>query len=347
MISSDEELQIALAETASCSIRKLFVTLHSEYPAQKNGSGEPSESGPIHHGVFCDGCDKQMRGFRYKCIQCPDYDLCMECESRGLHPEHFMIRLSEPLQWKPHYGRRLATHINKFVRKAQPCVVKDEEVKQCPFKAGKHHGKHRHNNQEAPSWMDTFATYLDELANIPGECPIKETAKEATEEVPCASSAEAKAAPPRHENTEKCPAEQIRLLTNMGLAVGENLLSQFLDPLVNMHAKTDKPNPPKTPSPSAASSSAASTSASPNNEQEVPQNSKESTPTPKFPGEGKKLRESEDAAIPLFSQKLPTDTPKQVSFDNEGWTLLNQSDSPTPSVSPPAASSTGAIPKQV
>lgn len=350
VISSDEELQIALAETASESIRRLYVVLHSEYPQGKNGPGGPAESGPIHD-VICDRCDKQIKGFRYKCVQCPDYDLCLECEGGGMtHPEHCMIRLSEPLQWKPHYGRRLATQVNRFVKKAQCYTAKDEDNKQCPFKGGKH-GKHRHN-QDAPTWVDTLASYLDELANFPGECPMKETAKEAKEEVPAAATAEAKAAPSPRENNDQCPIEQIRLLTNMGMNVGESLMSQFLDPLISRHAKTDKPTTTKTPSPSTPSpASTPPTSTTNNNEQEVPQNSEESNPVPnKFPGEGKTLRESsgEEVAAPILNnQELPTDTPKRVSFESEGWTLLNRSNSPTPNITSPTASSTGAIPKQV
>ncbi|XP_043280873.1 sequestosome-1 [Venturia canescens] len=338
VISSDEELQIALEETASSNIRKLYVLLHSEYPTCRNSATETAESGPIHDGIICDGCDKQIRGFRYKCVQCPDYDLCVECETRGMHPEHCMIRLSEPLLWKPHYGRRLATQVNRFVKKAQSYTAKDDETKQCPFKGGNRSGK-RCCSQETPSWMPKFMTYLDELANLPGDCPFKETSNEATGEVPTAASAGTKASAPPHETKDKRGSEKVRLLSEMGMTLGENILSQLNPLFMNLPKYCD---PACMADPDAASSAA-------NREQEVPQNSKESTPTPKFPGEGKKLRESkgDEAATPLSNQELPADTPKRVSFESEGWTLLNQIDSPTPSMTSPAASSTGTIPKQV
>ena len=54
----------------------------------------------VHHrGVSCDGCSVGIRGFRYKCIQCRDYDLCGDCEGRGIHSSHFMIRMPVPTIW--------------------------------------------------------------------------------------------------------------------------------------------------------------------------------------------------------------------------------------------------------
>merc|ERR1712038_676115 len=37
-----------------------------------------------------------VQGPRYKCLTCPDYDLCGSCEARGLHVQHKMIRLPVP-----------------------------------------------------------------------------------------------------------------------------------------------------------------------------------------------------------------------------------------------------------
>ncbi|ALC38980.1 ref-2-P [Drosophila busckii] len=48
----------------------------------------------IHDAVQCDACDLQpIVGFRYKCIQCPNFDLCQKCEAGHKHANHMMVRM--------------------------------------------------------------------------------------------------------------------------------------------------------------------------------------------------------------------------------------------------------------
>lgn len=47
----------------------------------------------VHPGVICDGCDNSIHGFRYKCIQCHDFDLCRHCEGVMMHEKHLMVRI--------------------------------------------------------------------------------------------------------------------------------------------------------------------------------------------------------------------------------------------------------------
>jgi hypothetical protein len=49
-----------------------------------------------HTGVECDGCKGSVIGFRYKCVICPNYDLCEKCSSAGVHSEHNMIKITKP-----------------------------------------------------------------------------------------------------------------------------------------------------------------------------------------------------------------------------------------------------------
>lgn len=48
--------------------------------------------------VRCDGCNASpIRGLRYKCAVCPDFDLCSNCESKGIHAvDHPMLKMHAP-----------------------------------------------------------------------------------------------------------------------------------------------------------------------------------------------------------------------------------------------------------
>ena len=45
----------------------------------------PESTGEPHKGVKCDGCKTEVRGIRYKCSKCPNYDLCSVCKGRNFH----------------------------------------------------------------------------------------------------------------------------------------------------------------------------------------------------------------------------------------------------------------------
>lgn len=68
-----------------------------ETDKQNTGPAKATKSAVHHDNVICDGCDNGVFGFRYKCLQCYDYDLCMNCEGKQLHNHHRMIRIPDPL----------------------------------------------------------------------------------------------------------------------------------------------------------------------------------------------------------------------------------------------------------
>lgn len=63
----------------------------------------------LHEAIVCDGCDGPIYGFRYKCVQCHDYDLCRHCEARMLHKEHLMIRIPATIDKLP---RKIDRNLN-------------------------------------------------------------------------------------------------------------------------------------------------------------------------------------------------------------------------------------------
>ena len=54
--------------------------------------------GVIHRGVSCNSCNATpIKGIRYRCTNCVDYDLCEHCESMQFHPKnHLFIKIRIP-----------------------------------------------------------------------------------------------------------------------------------------------------------------------------------------------------------------------------------------------------------
>lgn len=66
----------------------------------KNEEPKSKESEVRHENIICDSCNKEIRGIRYKCMQCPDFDLCSVCEQKppSTHNEdHAFIKYKKPV----------------------------------------------------------------------------------------------------------------------------------------------------------------------------------------------------------------------------------------------------------
>ncbi|CAG8645191.1 18702_t:CDS:10, partial [Acaulospora morrowiae] len=59
-----------------------FVTSTENRKVPVPGSHKYSEP-VIHHGVICDSCESIIRGTRWKCATCPNYDLCQACKPKS------------------------------------------------------------------------------------------------------------------------------------------------------------------------------------------------------------------------------------------------------------------------
>ncbi|KAH9629565.1 hypothetical protein HF086_008609 [Spodoptera exigua] len=62
----------------------------------KNEGSIEAESQTEHNNIVCNSCTKAIHGFRYKCITCPDYDLCSKCEMLEAHDQHYLLRIPKP-----------------------------------------------------------------------------------------------------------------------------------------------------------------------------------------------------------------------------------------------------------
>lgn len=62
----------------------------------------------IHHeGILCDVCDKDVYGFRYKCLDCEEFDMCMDCQTTQIHKEHLLLRITNPIDGEKNFELRV------------------------------------------------------------------------------------------------------------------------------------------------------------------------------------------------------------------------------------------------
>ena len=80
---------------------KVFVA-NAKQTTSANSSGD--EEPILHYGVVCDGCNGSVIGMRYKCKQCPDFDLCSACKAKSMHSEHEFTEISKPLRYFPDWA---------------------------------------------------------------------------------------------------------------------------------------------------------------------------------------------------------------------------------------------------
>ncbi len=67
----------------------------------------------VIHNAICDGCNKNIRGVRHKCLDCPDWDYCVKCRvnAASVHPNHRFVAIYEPLSSPSMRSLSSTTHI--------------------------------------------------------------------------------------------------------------------------------------------------------------------------------------------------------------------------------------------
>jgi len=342
-ISTNEELEIALTEISKQDhdIYKLYVVLQND----QDRDIKRTEKMHLHPGVICDVCDKSIHGFRFKCMQCADYDLCSDCMSLGYHPEHYMVRMTEPIEWSSCHGRRLAHHMRKFMRKAHS---KDDDRR---GKSGKRGGNscpmfNSGGKFTVPfdvSVINAMADFID--ACIPpsdGVSAEQKRSKEQQRRDPSTEAATEATENPQQEATKDKFSQLMKMLeTNL------SSISQFLDPLGISVTVIDDREPAK------QNKSAKNGTQDKAETQKPAESTSTNETTKKFPGKGKKLCDDsgdEKATCsddPTSTQKETVSCSAEQAAEAEEWTLVQRESPNVSSCASSTSSLNGAIPKQV
>lgn len=95
LFSSDEELVEALGHVED-TLFKIFIRTKDSLAHGTSVALQRKVYGKVLQGILCNGCYRQMKGLRYKCMECADHNLCAVCERQGTHSEHRLLKVTQP-----------------------------------------------------------------------------------------------------------------------------------------------------------------------------------------------------------------------------------------------------------
>ena len=82
----------------------------------------------VHENFVCDGCGMTpIKGIRYMCSVCPNYDICENCERDGVHAGHCLLKIRKP-EYAP--AKLICQYKNIEMNSTLPsevCLVKEEQ----------------------------------------------------------------------------------------------------------------------------------------------------------------------------------------------------------------------------
>jgi Zinc finger, ZZ type len=78
------------------NVLHLLYTIAQVFPLtgrRAQSKDQAHQDGFVHRGISCNKCHEEpIRGVRYHCLNCIDYDLCEYCEAEDAHFRHHTLR---------------------------------------------------------------------------------------------------------------------------------------------------------------------------------------------------------------------------------------------------------------
>ncbi|KAH8282077.1 hypothetical protein KR054_005345 [Drosophila jambulina] len=204
---NDYEIFLAKCEhNMHVQIAPLVPVPEEKKHATKQEASAPSADDPsnfiIHDHVECDGCGvAPIVGFRYKCVQCSNFDLCQRCEAAHKHPEHLMVRM--PTNDGPSVVEAWLTGPNPWG--GRRCGRRSRG--HCPFEAtqaagggsapaGESARDSRRERRHARRHGGVLSQFVEMMTNLPLNEPATTTASAEPQQQPQPKAADAPKAEP-------------------------------------------------------------------------------------------------------------------------------------------------------
>jgi sequestosome 1 len=257
--SSNDELRSAISSNRDTTALKIFVSTNQQPTDTANKE--------CHTGVECDGCKGPVVGFRYKCVVCPNYDLCEKCSAAGVHAEHNMIKIAKPGNLYHPYGSRQHGRRHRFIP-PPPFVPNPEFLEQIQAQIPqwlpnrentahfRTHMQHHFDNiktntqthmQNSKQYLESVGQYLQQALSPFGiDCDYRvdgqTTATTATTNNENSTPTEPSTVP---KDSEEAPKNQgISSLLNMFRISGEDPMTTTTTTQATASSETPPPPPP-------------------------------------------------------------------------------------------------------
>lgn len=119
-----------MREEMEAHTQQVFDELYQEFNLLSQ-----EQAGVVHEGTKCLGCGAMpIKGIRYTCLQCANFDLCKICEEKGRHA-HALLQIRDPAT-APDVKEAAPLPIEPILKQQEKPKEEDEEEK-VPIKVEK------------------------------------------------------------------------------------------------------------------------------------------------------------------------------------------------------------------